>query len=128
MRSSVLSTPATSSPEPVWVELVGTFIVARIRGLPTDELIRDCQQRVLALQAETGCPRILYDALELQRPPITVVLQQQMLSQALHLSGVRVAILVPNTSIAYLARIAFGDLEHRVFYNDFAAAVLWLSS
>lgn len=112
----------------LWVELVGTFIVARIRGLPTAELIRECQQRVVALQTETGCQRVLYDALELQRPPIEIVLQQQSLAAAMHPSEVRVAILVPNTSIAYLARIAFGELQHRVFYNDFAAAVLWLSS
>jgi hypothetical protein len=128
MRSSLVPSVPAPQLEQVWVELVGTFIIARIRGLPTDELIRDCQQRVLALQAETGCSRILYDALELQRPPIAVVLEQQSLSQALHLPGVRVAILVPNTSIAYLSRIAFGDLHHRVFYNDFAAAVLWLSA
>jgi hypothetical protein len=35
---------------------------------------------------------------------------------------------VPNTGIAYLARLAFGEANHRVFYNDIAAAVAWLSS
>jgi hypothetical protein len=39
------------------------------------------------------------------------------------------AILVPNTRIAYLARIAFGQFgegAYRVFYNDMAQAILWL--
>jgi CRISPR/Cas system endoribonuclease Cas6 (RAMP superfamily) len=41
----------------------------------------------------------------------------------------RTAILVSNTRVAYLARIAFGhagEANYRVFYNDFAAAFRWL--
>ncbi|WP_395742024.1 hypothetical protein [Prosthecobacter sp.] len=110
----------------LWVELVGEIIVARIRGIPTEELIRECQQRVIALQADTRCTRVLYDALELERPPIEIVLTQQSFSAELKDSALCVAIVVPNTSIAYLARLAFGDLNHRVFYNDIAAAILWL--
>ena len=44
-------------------------------------------------------------------------------------ASLRTAILVPNTRIAYLARIAFGhagEANYRVFYNDFAAALTWL--
>lgn len=110
----------------LWVELVGEIIIARIRGIPTEELIRECQQRVIALQADTHCTRVLYDALELERPPIEIVLTQQAFSTALKDSALSVAIVVPNTAIAYLARLAFGDLHHRVFYNDIAAAILWL--
>jgi len=36
------------------------------------------------------------------------------------------AIVVPNTRVAYLARIAFGEGDYRVFYNDFLAAIRWL--
>lgn len=111
----------------LWVELVGEIIVARIRGVPTEQLIRDCQRRVIALQADTGCTRVLYDALELERPPIEIVLTQQSISAELKQSDVKVAIVVPNTSIAYLARLAFGDLNHRVFYNDIAGALRWLT-
>ena len=111
----------------LWVELVGEIIIARIRGIPTEELIRECQLRVIALQADTGCTRVLYDALELERPPIEIVLTQQSFSAELKDSALSVAIVVPNTSIAYLARLAFGVLNHRVFYNDIAAAILWLT-
>ena len=111
----------------LWVEPVGSIIVARIRGIPTAELIHECQRRVVALQSETGCDRIMYDALELEPPPIEIVLTQQALTDELKESGVKIAIVVPNTSIAYLARLAFGEAIHRVFYNDISAAVLWLS-
>ena len=110
----------------LWVEPVGGIIVARVRGVPNAELLLDCQRRVVAILTDTGSGRVLYDALELERPPIEIVLAQQGLTEDLRRSGVRIAIVVPNTAIAYLARLAFGGADHRVFYNDIAAAVLWL--
>jgi hypothetical protein len=44
-------------------------------------------------------------------------------------ASLRTALHVPNTRIAYLARIAFGhagESNYRVFYNDFGAALKWL--
>ena len=111
----------------LWVEPVGNIVVARVRGMPTADLIRECQSRVVALRIDTGCCRVMYDALELERPPIEIVLTQQALTDDLKGSGVKIAIVVPNTAIAYLARLAFGEANHRVFYNDISAAVLWLS-
>jgi|SRR3954463_1996871 hypothetical protein len=111
----------------LWVEMVGEIIIARIRGTATAELIRHCQNRVIALQRDTGCHRIMYDALELDRPAMDTVLTQQDLTDELKQSRVKIAIVVPNTAIAYLSRLAFGEANHRVFYNDISAAVLWLN-
>ena len=61
-----------------------------------------------------------------------VLLQKQLDSEKkgnLGSASLRTAILVSNTRIAYLARIAFGhagEASYRVFYNDFAAALRWL--
>lgn len=115
-----------SHSDQVWVEPVGGIIVARIRGKATADLIRECEMRIVALQKETGCDRIMYDALELERPELDTVLVQQALTAALKSARVKVAIVVPNTSIAYLARLAFGEANHRVFYNDLSDAALWL--
>jgi hypothetical protein len=120
-----VSTPATDR---VWVELVGGIIVARIRGAATTELVHECQKRVVALQSDTGCNRILYDALELERPPIDLVLAQRAMTGELKHAWAKIAIVVPNTAIAYLSRLAFGDANHRVFYNDITAAILWLNN
>jgi hypothetical protein len=111
----------------LWVEPVGDTIVARVRGTATAELLRECQKRVIALQRDTGCDRILYDALEMNRPAINIVLTQQTLTDEFKGGPAKIAIVVPNTGIAYLSRIAFGDVNHRVFYNDITAAVLWLN-
>jgi hypothetical protein len=117
----------------LWVEPVGSIIVARLRGVLSTELLLECQQRVLALVRETGHARVLYDALELIAPEIDLVLLQQKLETEKHSSlgaiPLRTAILVPNTRIAYLSRIAFGQFgeEHyTVVYNDMARALKWL--
>lgn len=112
----------------LWVELVGSFIIARVRGAASEEVIRECQQRVVALLRSSDCRKILYDALEMNDPTVDVALVQQKLSEQLREFSVRLAIVVPDTRTAYLGRIAFGDAEHRVFYNDMGAAVTWLVS
>lgn len=117
----------------IWVEPVGSVIVARLRGMPTAEMLRECEERVIELARDTQQVRVLYDALELQAPEMELVLLQQRLDSAkktnLNAASLRTAILVPNTRIAYLSRIAFGHAgedNYRVFYNDFGAALKWL--
>jgi hypothetical protein len=39
---------------------------------------------------------------------------------------IRRAIVVPTSKLAYLARLAFGEGDYRVFYNDISAAINWL--
>lgn len=119
--------------EQIWVEPVGTVIVARVRGKPTADMLRECEQRVLELARETQQVRVLYDALELEAPEMELVLLQRQLDsekkETLGSASLRTAILVANTRIAYLARIAFGhagEANYRVFYNDLAAALNWL--
>jgi hypothetical protein len=121
--------------ENLWVEPVGAVIVARLRGMPTAEMLRECERRVLQLARDTQQIRVLYDALELVAPEMDLVLLQQRLNteKQATLGGtpLRTAILVPNTRIAYLARIAFGhagEANYRVFYNDFGAALKWLEA
>jgi hypothetical protein len=110
-----------------WVELSGGIVIARIRGAPTEAALRDVQERVRVVLKATGQRYVLYDALELEPPPLDTVLVQQRLTEELRTLGLRVAILVPNTRLAYLSRLAFGAAEHRVFYNDLAAAIRWLT-
>jgi hypothetical protein len=118
----------------LWVEPVGNIIVARLRGECTEDMLKECQERVLLLIQETQRTKVLYDALEMQGPSIDLVLIQQKLeteTQArLGPVQLRKAILVPDTRIAYLSRIAFGQFgegAYRVFfYNDVSQAVLWL--
>ena len=114
----------------LWVEPVGELIVARVRGLPTEALLRECQNRVLQIardRRDAGTHRVLYDALEMESPAVDVPLVQRQLDEGLQDIHLRRAIVVPNTRLAYLARLAFGEGDYRVFYSDIAAAVMWLS-
>lgn len=112
--------------ERMWIEPVGDIIIARLRGEPDAELLRACQERVLELARDAGRARVLYDTLEMQAPPAQVTFVQQLLDEDLEGIQLRRAIVVPNSRLAYLARIAFGDGEYRVFYNDMVEAILWL--
>jgi hypothetical protein len=117
----------------LWVEPVGKIIVARIRGECTEAILKECQERVLMLVKETHQARVLYDALEMEAPSVDLLLLQQKLNvetkTVLGETPLRKAILVPNTRLAYMSRIAFGEFgegEYRVFYNDLAQAIRWL--
>lgn len=111
-----------------WVELSGSIVIARLRGEPTEEIIKDIQERVLVFLKDTSIRRVLYDALEMENPSVEVALVQQRLSEEIHAMGTRMAIVVPNSRVAYLSRIAFGAGDYRVFYNDLAAALSWLTA
>ena len=114
----------------LWVEPVGGLIIARIRGLPTEELLSECQRRVVQIARDTpeaSVHLVLYDALEMESPLVDVPLAQRRLDESLGELRLRRAIVVPNTRLAYLARLAFGEGDYRVFYNDITAAVSWLS-
>lgn len=116
--------------EQLWVEPVGGLIVARVRGLPTEALLQECQRRVIQIARDTShaqIHRVLYDALEMESPLVDVPLEQRRLDEELEGLKLRRAIVVPNTRLAYLARLAFGEGDYRVFYSDMTAAVTWLS-
>ncbi len=112
----------------VWVELSGNIVIARVRGEPSEALIRETQERVLVFLQDTAHRRVLYDALEMDPPTVEVTLVQQRLSEDIHKLGARIALLVPNSRLAYLARLGFGSGNYRVFYNDLAAAIAWLTA
>ena len=111
----------------VWVEVVGELIVARVRGEPTEKILRQCQEEVLFLVREAGRGKVLYDTLEMLPPPVDIPWAQRALDENLGPIALRRAIVVPNSKLAYLARIAFGAGNYRVFYNDIVAAAKWLS-
>jgi hypothetical protein len=115
----------------LWVEPVGNLIIARIRGEPTEALLRECQDRVVQIARDSKdavVHNVLYDALEMESPPVDVPLAQRRLDESLGSLHLRRAIVVPNTRLAYLARLAFGEGDYRVFYSDIVAAVAWLTT
>jgi hypothetical protein len=108
------------------VRVSGDLLLVEQRGQMNEAVLRNCQQRVLALAHETGLRRVLYDARGMIAPGAEVALMQQELDGGLDGLKLRRAIVVPGTRIAYLARIAFFEGEDRVFYDDIEAARAWL--
>ncbi|HYC54483.1 MAG TPA: hypothetical protein VEL28_06065 [Candidatus Binatia bacterium] len=111
----------------LWIEPVGELVIARIRGEPSAELLRECQEKVLQLVRDSDMGKVLYDTLEMEAPPVDVPWVQRELDDELGDVKLRRAIVVPNSKLAYLARLAFGEGDYRVFYNDVVGAVKWLT-
>lgn len=111
----------------LWIELVGDLVVARVRGEPTAELLQECQRRVLFLVRDARRGKVLYDTLEMEAPGVDVPWVQRELDENLGEIRLRRAIVVPNSRLAYLARLAFGEGDYRVFYNDMIEATRWLA-
>jgi hypothetical protein len=75
--------------------------------------------------AERG--RVLYDTLEMDAAAVDVPWAQRELDEKLGPVKLKRAIVVPKVRLAYLARLAFGEGDYRVFYNDMVAAIKWLT-
>ena len=112
----------------LWIEPVGGVIIARMRGVPTEALLKECQERILNLVKDTEQGLILHDCLEMETPQVEVPIAQWKLDEQVSSVHLRRAVVVPNTRLAYLARLAFGEGDVKVFYNDMAAALAWLKS
>lgn len=117
----------------LWIEPLGNVVVARLRGELTEGMLEETHERVVQLVQDTGFTRVLYDGLEMESPTVDLALAQEKLDnrtrQLFQDRPLRKAVLVPNTRLAYLARIAFGQFgegEYRVFYNDLNQALHWL--
>lgn len=89
----------------LWVELVGDIIVARIRGEMTAEMLRERSARILQIAHDTGCRKLLLDDLELEPMPYEALTLQQSLNEQLDALNFCIAVLVPNSRLAYLARV-----------------------
>lgn len=112
----------------LWIEPVGEIIVVRLRGTLNEDLILECQKRLIQLLNETNQRKILYDILEVDSaPPAELIMTQWKLDQNLGDITLKRAVVVPNTKLAYLSRIAFGEPDLKIFYNDIAGAIRWLA-
>jgi len=119
----------------LWIEPLGNVVVVRVRGELTESLLKEIHERVIQLLRDTEYTRVLYDTLEMESPDIDIALFQEKLNektkQLFADQPLRKAILVSNTRLGYLSRIAFGQFgegDYRVFYNDLSHALQWLET
>ena len=121
--SLIMSEPANQQ---VAVELADDLIIARVWGRPTEAVLQECQRQVLQLARDSGVRKVLCDALQMEPPHFSVPWAQRALDEQLVDMKLRRAVVVPDSKLAFLARLAFGEGDYRVFYEDAAAARRWL--
>ena len=107
-------------------EAVGSLVVVKIAQAATERVLEECQLCMLETLQLTGSRAVLYDLRDMPPAPINVLLYQRVLNEHIAHLGIRRAIVVPNTLIAHLARLAFGAGDYRLFYDDLEAAKRFL--
>ena len=105
--------------------VVGQYVVVRVLGGPTTAVaLAEGHAELLTLVRSSGHTSILYDLRELDVQSAKALLQQEREASDLRL---RRAVVVSNTSVGYLARLAFSADECGVFFGDYESAVRYLS-
>jgi len=107
-------------------EAVGSLVVVRLTQAVNERVLEECQLAVLETMQQTGSKAVLYALTEMQPTPVNVLLYQRLLNEHVRHLNLRRAIVVPNTQIAHLARLAFGVGDYRLFYDDLDGAKRFL--
>ncbi|MDB5824587.1 MAG: hypothetical protein JWR21_3291 [Herminiimonas sp.] len=113
-------------PDQLRVEVTCTVISIRIHGHISEDTVRQRHSLMLQSFDATGLKNILFDARSAQPPSKAACRLQQTLNSQLLERGIRLAVVVSNSPMAYLARQTFFGLHHRVFYDDVDHASRWL--
>jgi len=107
-------------------EAVGSLVVVRLIRPMSERVLEECQLCMLETLQQTGSKAVLYDLREMQPTSVNVLLYQRILNEHVRHLELRRAIVVPNTLIAHLARLAFGVGDYKLFYDDVDAAKRFL--
>jgi hypothetical protein len=107
-------------------EALGSFVFVRFARAPTERVLEECHVCVLEAMQRIGSKAVLYDLTDMQQAPESILLYQRLLNEHVARLGIRRAIVVPNASIAHLARLAFGGSDYRLFYDDMEGALEYL--
>ena len=108
-------------------EVVGQYVVVRVLGGPTAAALAEGHADLLTLMRSSGHTSVLYDLRELDVESAKALLHQESSERAGGYVRLRRAVVVSNTSVGYLARLAFSADECAVFFGDYESAVRYLS-
>lgn len=115
-----------NSPDKLSAEVVtGVVFIAAVGALSESILV---QRHDLMLQQTeaTGVKNVLFDVRGAQPPSEVARDLQQRLNPQFSALGLKLAVVVSSTRMAFLARQTFFGLCHRVFYDDVEVAASWL--
>lgn len=100
---------------------------AHTRGKTTVSTVNDRHGRIMQIAGETGCKNVMFDFLEAEVPSFEAMKAQHILNVELSTNGFRVAVVVPDSKLAYHFRMIFGEHNQRIVYESMAEAILWLT-
>jgi len=107
-------------------EAAGSLVVVRLTEPTSERVLEECQLSMLETMQQTGSKAVLYDLRQMQPTSLNVLLYQRILNEHVRHLDLKRAIVVPNTHVAHLARLAFGVGDYKLFYDDMEGAKRFL--
>lgn len=108
------------------ISVVRNVVVARVIGRLTAKVVQERHDQIVNAVRENGCRGVLFDALASDIPSVAAEEKQRGLNDELGLLNLRIAVVIRNHRMAYLADLVFPDDGHKVFYDDVGSALKWL--
>lgn len=106
--------------------MIEDIIYVRLSGAQTRETIIDCHESIRSFCEKSQCDKVLYDAKDMEKPPLSLVYVQQDLEATNNTPLLRRAVVVSKPGVAFYARLAFNGDQARVFYDEVPEAIKWL--
>ncbi|QWR76723.1 SpoIIAA family protein [Candidatus Magnetomonas plexicatena] len=111
------------------IEVKGSVIIAHYEGEMDSALVNDSATQIEELLDKTEANKILYDTLKMSNPPMKLALQMKSFDARIKNKVIKSATVVPGAATALKASIAFVlSKHHKVFHNDYDAAIEWLNA
>jgi phosphoribosylaminoimidazole carboxylase (NCAIR synthetase) len=111
----------------VWVERVSGVIMASMRGDVTKAMLCQRHEQILQIANDTSSRKLLLNDLEMHPMSYEMLEAQKVFNKQLEALHFKIAIVVPDSRLAYLARLQFNGAGQRIFYTDTAKAIEWLN-
>lgn len=113
-------------PDKLSAKVINGLVYIEVVGALSESVIEQRHDLVVRQTEATGVKNVLFDVRGAQPPSEEARGLQQRLNPQLSALGLRLAVVVSSTRMAFLARQTFFGLHHHVIYDDVGVAVSWL--
>lgn len=115
-----------NSPDKLSVEVETDVVFIRVVGALSESITVQRHDLMLQQTEATGVKNVLFDVRAAQPPGEEARCLQQRLNLQFSTLGLKLAVVVSSTRMAFLARQTYFGLCHRVVYDDVQVAASWL--
>lgn len=113
-------------PNKLSAEVINGVVFIKVVGALSETVLEQRHELMLRCADATGAKRVLFDVRGAKPPSEEARGLQQKLNSQFSVLGLKLAVVVSDTRMAFLARQTFFGLHHHVVYDDVEIAATWL--